>query len=464
MSIKKILLATRPLTPPWDEASKNFAYFLAKSIKDPELQMNILTTPTTLDGLGDNVIAHPIFPLYDATRAGHSFSQKAILSSYLFTKSCKYDIVHYLFTPTVFNSRLIRFGNRLQGVISAKAGIQESTTSGNIPTKTFEMLDSRLRGNDIQKSSTQKESVRFKTIQTIATLREDLYGIDDWKKMFFADKLVVYSDYSKYKLEAAGFENVTRIYPGIDLNLYSPQPKDAETMKHFNITPEDFVIAYFGEYARLGATDMLVEMLINHLKPNSQNCHPELACLPDRQVSGSPFVQNYSESNGMLKQVQHDSAHKNIKFIFACRVKNDADQKKKDEVMAKLTQAGIIDSVRFSDTFKDMPKLYNLTDIVLFPVENMRGKFDIPLVIIEGYACGKPVIVSDLPIFKEFTNESISTIIPREDNGILWTKIIELKNDEVKRKALSVNARAFVEQHFDLQNTAREYKKIYQSL
>ena len=379
MSIKKILLATRPLTPPWDEASKNFSYFLAKSIKDPELQINILTTPTKLDGLGDTVVAHLIFPLYDASRAGHSFSQKVTLSKYLFTKSCQYDIVHYLFTPTALNSALIK----------------------NLTYR------------------------RPKTIQTIATLREDLYGPEDWKKMLFADRIVTYSDYSKHKLEEVGFENVTKIYPGIDLNLYSPQPKDEATMKHFNITPDDFVLSYFGEYARLGATDMLVEMLVKQLKNNSE---------------------------------------KNIRFIFACRVKNDADQKKKDEVVEKLTQAGIIDRVRFSDTFKDMPKLYNLTDIVLFPVENMRGKFDIPLVIIEAYACGKPVIVTDLPIFKEFVSESIATIVPAGNSGDLWNAIKGLISDEGKLKAQGKSARAFVEQYFDLRNTAREYEKLYQSL
>jgi glycosyltransferase involved in cell wall biosynthesis len=397
MSLKKILLATRPLSPPWDEASKNFAYFLAKSIKDPALEIHILTTPTPLEGLGDNVVSHPIFPLYDATRAGHSLAQKAILSSYLFTKSHRYDIVHYLFTPTALNSALI----------------------------------------------TRLTYRRPKTIQTIATLREDLYGPTDWKKMFFSDKLVVYSDYSKEKLEAAGFENITRIYPGIDLNLYSPQPKDEATMKYFNITPDDFVLSYFGEYARLGATDMLADMLIKY-------CHCE-------QSEAIPDVQDGIAAVAVLPR-------KDIKFIFACRVKNNVDQKKKDEVVEKLTQAGLIDRVRFSDTFKDMPKLYNLTDIVLFPVGDMRGKFDIPLVIIEGYACSKPVIVTDLPIFQEFTDSDISAIIPTGDGEALWATIEALMRDETKRKALGSNARAFVEQYFDLRNTAIEYERLYQSI
>lgn len=468
--MQKILLATRPITPPWDEASKNFAYFLAKSIQDTALQMHILTPQQKVADLPSSVIQEPVYSQADFSRAGYPLSQKLLLIKYLFTHSRDYDIIHYLFTPTTINARIIQLGNFLQGK-------------------------------------------KFKTIQTIATLREDLYTKDQWQKMFFADKLVVYSDYSKTRLEAAGFANITRIYPGIDLQKYYPQPKDTETLKHFNISQDDFVLSYFGEYARLGATDMLVDMLVKYLKPKSshhstssnglhkpQNRHPELV------EGSSPFAIDSSATLGMtrgesLGMTQGEMVHvpqdgvcnpvhtfenqgsgykpepaqdssamlgmtdsKNIKFIFACRVKNDGDQKKKDEVINKLTEAGIIDSVRFSDTFSDMPKLYNLTDIVLFPVGNMRGKFDIPLVIIEGYACGKPVIVSDLPIFAEFSNPDISVTVKRDDSDALWSAIEDIRTNEDKKHALSKNARAFVKQQFDLQTTAREYERLYKSL
>lgn len=383
MSRKKILLATRPIVPPWDEASKNFAYFLAKNIKNAKLEIHLLTpkkAPSLEKDLSSNIIQKPIYSQTDFSRAGYPLSQKLLLTHYLFTHTSDYDIVHYLFTPTILNAIIIKFSNWLQ-------------------RKTF------------------------KTIQTIATLREDLHTPDQWKRMFFADKLVTYSDYSKNRLEKAGFQNITRIYPGIDLNLYAPKPKNEEALKHFALTSNDFVVMYPGEYVRLGATDMLVDMLIKY-------CH----------------------------------SHKNILFIFGCRVKNDADQKKKDAIVAQLTQAKVIDRVRFTDTWKDMPTLYNLSDIVVFPVENMRGKFDVPLAIIEAYACGKPVILSDLPIFQEFSKPEFSAIIPKGDGEALWTKIEELQSDEAKRKSLGIHARLFVEQHFDVQNTAREYEELYKEL
>ena len=372
--MKQILLATRPLVPPWDEASKNFAYFLAKSIT--KHHVSILTTPTWLTDLPANITQIPCY-----TKTELDFSEKLRLLAALRSLRSKFDITHYLFTPTRKNTSLINFFSR--------------------PT-------------------------HGKTIQTIATLREDLYGPKQWKQLLFANHIVVYSEYSKKKLEAIGFTNVTRIYPGTDLHYYSPQTKSPEALAHFNLSPQDFVVTYNGEYARLGATDMLVDWLIEYYRS-----HPD----------------------------------SNMKFVFACRVKKHEDDRlKKIEVTERFTAAGILDRIRFTDTYADMPALYNLADIVIFPVNDMRGKFDVPLVIIEAYACGRPVILSDLPIFQEFANDQICVTIPRGSKEALTKQIDRLKADPSTRETLGRNARAFVEQHFDLQNTVMSYEQLYNSL
>ena len=149
-------------------------------------------------------------------------------------------------------------------------------------------------------------------------------------------------------------------------------------------------------------------------------------------------------------------------FLFALRVKNDADRKKKEELQDRFRQAGILDSIRFSDTVFDVASLYNVADIVTFPVADMHGKFDVPLVILEAYACGRPVILSDLPLFGEFSNPHISATIPRDDGDALWSAIQSLRADETKRKALGRSARAFVERSFDLKETAGTYSELYQ--
>lgn len=369
---KKVLLATRPLVPPWDEASKNFAYFLGKEVTGHSL--TLLTTSQILTDLPTSVHQEPIF------ESGHfNFQAKRSLFSYLRQSRKKFDITHYLFTPTKQNTRLITWFAKPQG----------------------------------------------KTLQTVATLRDDLYSPRELKSLLFGDHIIVYTDRSKEKLASLGFANVTRIYPGIDLERFSPKPKNQSLLTDLGLKPEHFVVIYPGEYVRLGATDMLTKTFLTYFKE-----HPET----------------------------------NLRFVFACRVKNEADEKKKWEIHHTFAEEKLLDYVAFSDTITDMAGLYNTADVVVFPVGNLNGKFDVPLIIIEAYACGKPVILSDLPQFSEFANNDICVTIPKDSGEKLINSLAYLRENGGERTRLGDNARRFVKDHFDLKNTAKQYEEIYTSL
>lgn len=367
--MKRILLVTRPISPPWDEASKNFAYFLARTLKKSEL--HVLTT-VSAPALQKDIHQQPIY-----TSNHLNFLQKTKLLK-LRKLSRDFDIFHFMLTPNKLNSFAFK----------------------NI-----------LRGKNI------------KTIQTVATLREDLFTDDEIKNSLFADTIITYSDYAKNKLEKLGLQNIKRIYPGIDLDLYCYEKKDADVMDKFKISSDDFVITYPGEYSRLGATDYIIETL--------------------------PML---------FEKIP------NSKFIFACRVKNDADEKKKKNVIEQLKLNKIIDKVIFTDTFSDMSKLYNVSDVVVFPVKNMRGKFDVPLAVIEAFACEKPVIISDIPVLGEFTNENNSVIIRTGDSESLISSIVKLYQDKDLQKVLGKNARAYVEKDFNIKDVATQYEETYNKL
>jgi len=372
---KKILFVTRPICPPWDEASKNFAYYLAKNTKGFEIH---LLTNGILPNIPKNIIQENIYNSSD-----FGLSQKIKLLKFLRKNRNNFHIIHYLFTPTKQTSLLI---------------------------KNF------AKGNS-------------KKIQTIATLREDLYSNGDLKKILFADLIIAYSDYSKNKLENIGFKNIERIYPGIDLDLYSPASKDPEMVQSFGIKPSDFVVTYHGELTRLGGIDNLVNMLV--LKSE------------------------------IIKQ-------KNIKIILACRVKNEVDRKKKEEISEIFRKNNLENYlelyVKLPETFTTLEKIYNLADVVLFPVENMNGKFDVPLVVVEAMACEKPVIISDLPIFKEFANEQNSVKIEAGNMEKLFQVILDIKENPERYAEIGKNARKFVEENFDIRKIAEKYQKIYGEL
>lgn len=371
--MKKVLLATRPIVPPWDEASKNFAYFLGKTVAGHELTL-----------LGTRQVSLPELPetatLARVYRSAHfGLREKADLFAYLRGHRSGFDVTHYLFTPTRLNIGVIRAFAR------PKSG---------------------------------------KTIQTVATLRTDLYSPQTLKRLLFADQVTVYTDATKAKLASMGVTNVERIYPGIDLDRYQPRAKNQSVLDTYGLSADDFLVVYPGEYTRLGATDYLVETLIRHFTG----------------AVAEPFV-----------------------FLFACRIKNEADRVKREEVRERFRAAGCLDRVRFDegDATADMAAVYNTADIVAFPVGDLRGKFDVPLIIIEAYASGKPVILSDLEAFREFSNDQISATIPRLDSAALIEKILYLKHNSEDRAEIGRAARAYAETHFDLHETAKRYADLY---
>lgn len=376
MPEKKILLVTRPIAPPWDEASKNFAFYLAKNIS--EFSLSLLTNGIIND-LPSSVHQKAIYTSND-----FSYFQKLRLIRNLRKIKNEFDILHYIFTPTKQNTFLLKHF----------VGYKKNNST--------------------------------RVIQTIATLREDLYTEKDIRNLMFGDLIITYSDYAKNKLNSLGFNNVKRVYPGIDLEYYFPKTKNSEAMKQLGISEQDFVVTYPGEYVRLGATDDIVNMVIQNAET--------------------------------LRE-------KNIKILFACRLKNDPKAiQKKNEVVKKLKDHDVLGLTIFVDIFPDMAAVYNLSDVIIFPAQNMKGKFDVPLVVVEAMACEKPVIVSNLPVLKEFARENNSVTIQKGNIAELKNAILDLCQNPEKRKIIGKSARKFCEENFDIKKIADIYAQIYAKL
>ena len=394
--MKKILLVTRPLAPPWDEGSKNFAFFLAKNLTD--LEIGILTNCIIPD-LPSNVHQKSIY-----TSNEFSYLQKIRLIKTLRKIRKDFDILHFLFTPTKQNSFWIK------KFVNPYTNKSDNSSS---------CLLSNYFGVGV--NSGQK---KFRTIQTIATLRTDLYSDKEIKDMLFGDLLITYSDWAKNKLQNLGFKNVKRIYPGIDLELYRNKGKNPEYLKKHGFNESDFIINFSGEYTRLGAMDIVVQSFLEISK-----------VIPEAKLS------------------------------LALRLKNKADVEKKKEVMEIFKQNNLLSKVAFHDDGKyDVFELYNLCDISVFPVENMHGKFDVPLAVIETMACEKPVIISDIPVLQEFAKEGNSVKIEKGNLAELNAAILDLYKNPEKRKQIGQAARKFAQENFDIRKTAEIYKGIYKIL
>lgn len=370
---KKILLLTRPICPPWDDALKNFPYDIARNIQNDEI---ILLTCKNLPGLTENVIQKNVYssPRWDLTQKIKSY--KFLFKSLFWENAKDFDILHSFFTPTKLN------------IFALKLLIRNKN---------------------------------LKIIQTITTLREDLHSKDDFKKILFGDMIITYSDYAKEKLEQLGFGNVKRIYPGIDLQKYSPAPKKIILMDKYGIKSDDFVINFTGEYTRLGAIEDVAESFIDLVKER-----------------------------------------KNFHLQLACRIKNEADAKKKEEIAARFKDAGCLEKVSFLDDQRyEMCDIYNLCDISIFPVRDMDGKFDIPLAVIEAMACQKPVIASSLERLRYFLNDDNSILIKPGNREALKEKILYLYNNPDRCRELGEKGMQFARDNFDILKVVKEYEGVY---
>jgi glycosyltransferase involved in cell wall biosynthesis len=266
---------------------------------------------------------------------------------------------------------------------------------------------------------------RKRVVQTIATVRDDLYDRATLEKMYFGSTLVTYSVWAQHKLAQMGFSEVDQIYPGIDLAKFSPTQKDVTLMKKWGYTENDIIVTYPGEFTRLGATDLIIDA---------------------------------------FTEIWRDPANAHIKYLCNCRIKNEADEKKKQAVITQLEKMRYRDRVIFTDTFADMNAIYNLSDMIIFPVTTMRGKFDVPLAMIEPYACKKPVIASDLDLFKEFSHPDINVIIPPANSSALSQAIVALANDRQKQQTLGENAYIFAHKTFNISHIAHNYDTLYKRI
>ncbi|MFJ7290617.1 glycosyltransferase family 4 protein [Streptomyces collinus] len=108
----------------------------------------------------------------------------------------------------------------------------------------------------------------------------------------------------------------------------------------------------------------------------------------------------------------------------------------------------------------DMPGLLAAADVVLFTPRALGGKADVPFIVLEALATGRPVVLSDLPQFA-----ALGSAVPRAPvgdavhTGELLTRLLE----EPRRwEMLARLGRATVEERFGPDRFRTQYERLYQ--
>jgi glycosyltransferase involved in cell wall biosynthesis len=209
-----IFFATRPIQPPWDEASKNMVYQIARRMAGFRF---ILLTPLHQQKLLDQpgVSEKNIYPR--AIGRQLTLAQKlAFLAAFVFSKA---DLYHFYFTPEIYSSRIFKFFKKF------KKGIY---------------------------------------LQTFATPVADETLIPE---LAFGDWIIAQSDHSLSKLQQQGIRNCARIYPAVDTDVFKPAPDPAPLRARLGLEPHHKVVLYAGNFY-LGCNEDLTATILHITREN----------------------------------------------------------------------------------------------------------------------------------------------------------------------------------------------------
>ncbi|MGE5307572.1 MAG: glycosyltransferase, partial [Deltaproteobacteria bacterium] len=146
----------------------------------------------------------------------------------------------------------------------------------------------------------------------------------------------------------------------------------------------------------------------------------------------------------------------NVRFIIAGE---GPEREALEKLIASLGLSGRVSLAGFCDirSFLEGCALY------VQPSREMGESFG--LAVAEAMACGRPVIVSAIPAFKEIVDHGHTGMLFREgDHADLAEKILRLAQDPASRESLAGQARAYAEEALDIRVTARKTGELYLEL
>lgn len=109
----------------------------------------------------------------------------------------------------------------------------------------------------------------------------------------------------------------------------------------------------------------------------------------------------------------------------------------------------------------DLPKYYNLADLVVLPSIDKSEAFG--MVLLEAMACGKPVVASNLAGVRSVVDKSGFLVAPK-NAGSLAEKISQILSDEKMATTMGAAGRQRVEQGYDWKIIGEKLQVVYDSI
>jgi glycosyltransferase involved in cell wall biosynthesis len=213
-------------------------------------------------------------------------------------------------------------------------------------------------------------------------------------------------------LRGAGFPDVRLIAPGVDLDRWTPRPRQSRGIP---------VVAFAGHYDPGGGLE------------------ESIAALADLAGEG-----------------------RELSALFLMRPRPGQDEAVEAERLRQRVRRAGIARVRVQGRTPDMPAAIAGVDVLLLPARQLQGKADVPLTVLEAMATARPVVVSDLPQMAALGEAA--TRVPAGDVPALATAIGGLLDQTQRWDAVAAAGLDLVRREFSVTSMVARYTDLYAEL
>lgn len=243
------------------------------------------------------------------------------------------------------------------------------------------------------------------------------------RRNFAGDATVVISEYARRRLEDHGIPDVFRIHPPLEVKSLRPRRPAAPEALARELKLGDLAVLYPAHY---GEESGIREMIWAFSR-----------------------LRKFPEMDDAL-------------LVLASRAHPWQDpEAEKQKVLKQTAEAGILDRVRVLGHVADMPALVSACALTALVPGKLRGKMDLPLVILESLALGRSVIVTDQAPMNEALLGGGGYAVPYGDVPTLANSLARLLGNLRLRKELAERGRAAVLERCSPERVVEQYQKVY---
>jgi phosphatidylinositol alpha-1,6-mannosyltransferase len=261
---------------------------------------------------------------------------------------------------------------------------------------------------------------RTRAVSVVQTIASPPRSFDDIRSLLFGDIVVCQSSWTRERVEASwrgGPPPRLAVIPPPVPTLRSPSPAEQlDVRRRIGVAPDCPLFVYPGDLETSSGAARVADVV-----------DPLVRDLPDAVV------------------------------VFAYRKKT-----RRAALLAEVYQSRLDrEHVRFAENVDNVLALLATSTAVLFPVDDLWGKVDLPIVLLEAMALGVPVVTLDWGPLRDL-HETI--LVPPDNPEALVRAALDVAKNPDFARDVAARQRAAVRERYDARGVARRYEDLYLEL